>query len=58
MPLWTADTSVDSICWSQLSVDTQEDDIDFVLRVSAQYPMCISDETARTTSVHSLIRSP
>ena len=58
-PLWTDTSSASSICWAQLSTDTREGDIDFVLAVSAQFPMCISDETARALPVYaSIISNP
>ncbi len=59
MPLWTVTSSASSICWAQLSPDTREDDVDFVLKVSAQFPMCISAETARALPVYaSVISTP
>ncbi|KKL85530.1 hypothetical protein LCGC14_1953820 [marine sediment metagenome] len=56
---WTDTSSASSICWAQLSTDTREDGVDFVLKVSTQFPMCISAETARALPVYtSIISNP
>ena len=38
---WSASTT-STICWAQLSTDTREGDVDFVLKVSSDFPMCVS----------------
>ncbi len=55
---WSASTS-SSICWAQLSTDTREGDVDFILSASSQFPMCVSSNTARALSAYSsIISSP
>lgn len=45
--------------WLQLSGVTDLGDYDFVLRVSDQYPLLVSDETARALPVYeSVISNP
>ena len=46
-----------SICWAQLSTDTRENDVDFILSASSQFPMCVSNNTARALSAYSSIIS-
>ncbi len=54
---WTDTSSASSICWAQLSTDTREGDVDFILSASSQFPMCVSSETARALSAYSSIIS-
>ncbi len=56
-PSWTDTSSASSICWAQLSTDTREGDVDFILSASSQFPMCASSETARALSAYSSIIS-
>ena len=55
---WVASDS-SAICWAQLSTDTRENDVDFILSASSQFPMCVSSNTARALSAYSsIISSP
>jgi hypothetical protein len=52
---WSASTS-SSIGWQQLSLVTEADGVDFVLRVNDQYPMRVND--ARPSVVIDDIETP
>jgi len=54
---WTDTSSASSICWAQLSTDTREGDVDFILSASSQFPMCVSSNTDRALSAYSSIIS-
>ncbi|KKM03153.1 hypothetical protein LCGC14_1777250 [marine sediment metagenome] len=53
---WSASTT-STICWAQLSTDTREGDVDFILSASSQFPMCVSSNTDRALSAYSSIIS-
>lgn len=66
MPAWTgispstvtwSGSTAESICWAQLSVDTREDDVDFVLSASSQAPMSACSDRP-LSAYSSIISSP
>ena len=53
---WTT-PAADKTIWEQLTVTTVQDDVDFVLSASSQYPMTVSAETWEAVSVLSSVIS-